>query len=170
MHPDGERILFTTEQIQARVAELGAEISRDYKDKKLLVIGILKGAIIFLSDLVRSITVPLYYDFMAVSSYGSSTESSGVVRILKDLDLSIEDFHVLIVEDIVDTGLTLNYLVENLKSRDLPASRSAPPGQPSRREIPVRLTITASLFPMNLSWVTALTITSVTGTSLISWY
>ncbi len=140
MHPDGERILFTGEQIQARVAGLGAEISSDYKDKELLVIGILKGAIIFLSDLVRSITVPLYYDFMAVSSYGSSTESSGVVRILKDLNQSIENCHVLIVEDIVDTGLTLNYLVENLKSRG-PASLKVCTllDKPSRRKVPVKI-------------------------------
>jgi hypoxanthine phosphoribosyltransferase len=140
MHPDGERILFSEEQILARVAELGTEISHDYKDKELLVIGILKGAIIFLSDLVRRIRVPLYYDFMAVSSYGASTVSSGVVRILKDLNQSIENRHVLIVEDIVDTGLTLNYLVDNLKARG-PASLKVCTllDKPSSREVPVKI-------------------------------
>ncbi len=140
MHSDGERILFSEEQILARVAELGAEISRDYKDKELLVIGILKGAIIFLSDLVRNIRVPLYFDFMAVSSYGASTVSSGVVRILKDLERTIENRHVLIVEDIVDTGLTLNYLVDNLKARG-PASLKVCTllDKPSSREAPVKI-------------------------------
>jgi hypoxanthine phosphoribosyltransferase len=137
MHPDGERVLFTREQIQSRVAGMGAEISRDYRDKDLLIIGILKGAVIFMSDLVRNIKVPLCFDFMAISSYGASTKSSGVVRILKDLDRPIENRHALIVEDIVDTGLTLNYLVDNLKARgpaslrvctllDKPASRIVP--------------------------------------------
>lgn len=114
---DVERCLISGEQIAERVAALGEEISRDYRDKNLVVIGILKGAIIFLADLIRQITVPLYLDFMAVSSYGSSTASSGVVRILKDLDKSVENQDVLIVEDIIDSGLTLKYLVENLEAR-----------------------------------------------------
>jgi hypoxanthine phosphoribosyltransferase len=101
------------------VAELGAEISRDYAGKDLMLICILKGANIFLADLVRQISIPVEYDFVAVSSYGADTKSSGVVRILKDLDESVESKHVLIVEDIVDTGLTLrlSYLLENLRSR-----------------------------------------------------
>lgn len=140
MHPDGEKILLPEEEIRARVAGLGAEISKDYAGKELLVVGILKGAMIFLADLVRSITVPTCFDFMAVSSYGSSTKSSGVVRILKDLDHSIEGRHVLIVEDIIDTGLTLNYLVDNLKSRG-PASLKICTllDKPSRREAPVEI-------------------------------
>ncbi len=117
MHNDLDRCLISKEQIAAKVAELGAEISRDYQNKHLVVIGILKGAIVFLADLIREITVPLYVDFIAVSSYGSSTESSGVVRILKDLDKSIEDKDVLIAEDIIDTGLTMKYIIENLKAR-----------------------------------------------------
>lgn len=118
MLDDLERCLLSSEQIAAKVTELGGRISRDYKDKNLIVIGILKGAIVFLSDLIRQIEIPLYLDFMAVSSYGSSTESSGVVRILKDLDKSIENKDVLIVEDIVDSGLTIKYLMENLEARN----------------------------------------------------
>lgn len=140
MHPDGDRILLSEDEIRAKVAELGKWISRDYEGKELLVIGILKGAMIFLADLVRYITVPVGFDFMAVSSYGSSTKSSGAVRILKDLDRSIEGRHVLIVEDIIDTGLTLNYLVDNLKSRG-PASLKICTllDKPSRREAPVEI-------------------------------
>lgn len=140
MHPDGERILLTEEQIRVRVAEIGRQISIDYNGKEVLVTGILKGAMIFLADLVRSITVPTCFDFMAVSSYGSSTKSSGVVRILKDLDQSIEGRHVLIVEDIIDTGLTLNYLLDNLKSRG-PASLKVCTllDKPSRRVAEVKI-------------------------------
>ncbi|HEY8345377.1 MAG TPA: hypoxanthine phosphoribosyltransferase [Bacillota bacterium] len=114
-----QEVLLTPEKIAARVKELGAEISRDYQDtgKDLILIGILKGALPFLADLIRAIKTPLRYDLMAVSSYGVSTKSSGIVRIIKDIDLSIEGEDVLIVEDIIDTGLTLKYLVETLKSR-----------------------------------------------------
>ncbi|MGI6120138.1 MAG: hypoxanthine phosphoribosyltransferase [Desulfosporosinus sp.] len=112
------RVLISKEELGKRVAELGAEITRDYKGKKLLVLGILKGAVPFMADLIREIKMPLAYDFMALSSYGASTQSSGVVRILKDLDRSVENYHILIIEDIVDTGLTLKYLIENLKSRN----------------------------------------------------
>ncbi|MHB9094727.1 MAG: hypoxanthine phosphoribosyltransferase [Eubacteriales bacterium] len=112
-----ERCLISSEQIAEKVAALGEQISRDYKGKQLVVVGILKGAIVFLADLIREVNIPLYVDFMAVSSYGSSTETSGVVRILKDLDKSIEGKDVLIVEDIIDSGLTLRYLVENLEAR-----------------------------------------------------
>ncbi|MGB9662291.1 MAG: hypoxanthine phosphoribosyltransferase [Moorellaceae bacterium] len=117
MHEAIAEVLVTRQQIKERVKELGAAISRDYSGKDLLVVGILKGAIIFLADLVREITIPLTLDFMAVSSYGSATTSSGAVRILKDLEVPVEDKHVLIVEDIVDTGLTLKYLLENLRAR-----------------------------------------------------
>lgn len=110
-------VLLTSEQIQEKVNLLGKQISQDYQGKDLVVVGILKGAVVFLADLIRSISVPLYMDFMAVSSYGTSTQSSGVVRILKDLDISLENKDVLIVEDIIDTGLTLKYLVENLEAR-----------------------------------------------------
>lgn len=117
MNKDIKKILIEEEELQAKVAELGALITRDYKGKNLLIICVLKGAVIFTSDLIRKIDLPLDIDFMAISSYGANTKSSGVVRILKDLDMSIEGKDVLIVEDIIDSGLTLAYLVENLKSR-----------------------------------------------------
>jgi hypoxanthine phosphoribosyltransferase len=112
------KVLFSREELQKRVAELGEEITRDYSGKKLLVLGILKGAVPFMADLIREIKIPLNYDFMAVSSYGASTHSSGVVRIMKDLERSVEGVHILIVEDIIDTGLTLKYLKENLAARN----------------------------------------------------
>jgi hypoxanthine phosphoribosyltransferase len=111
-------VLVSSEELQRRVAELGEEISRDYAGRSLLLIGVLKGAVFFLSDLMRYIDIPVEVDFMAVASYGSATDSSGVVRILKDLDAAIEDRDVLIVEDIVDSGLTLQYLLRNLGSRN----------------------------------------------------
>jgi hypoxanthine phosphoribosyltransferase len=110
-------ILVQPDQLQRRVRELGAEISADYEGRNPLLIGVLKGAIFFLSDLMREITCPCEVDFMAISSYGSSTASSGVVRILKDLDTPITGRHVIIVEDIVDSGLTLSYLMRNLGAR-----------------------------------------------------
>ena len=114
-------VLLSANEIAKRVKELGAEISRDYTDKDLLVVGILKGAVVFLSDLIREITVPLEVDFMATSSYGQATKTSGVVQLLKDLDTPIEGRDVLIVEDIIDSGLTLSYLSQLLLSRK-PAS------------------------------------------------
>lgn len=117
-----QRVLIPAEAIQARLAELAQQIDRDYAGvDPLLLVGVLKGAYVLMADLTRHLTIPTSVDFMAVSSYGSSTRSSGVVRILKDLDTEIEDRHVLIVEDIVDSGLTLDYLVRNLRSRG-PAS------------------------------------------------
>ena len=117
-------VLVGREDLQRRVAELGEEISRDYQGRELVLVGVLKGAVLFLADLMRHIDIPCEIDFMAVSSYGSQTDSSGVVRILKDLDAPIKDRHVLIVEDIIDSGLTLHYLMRNLKARD-PASLRA---------------------------------------------
>ena len=110
--------LVSSEDLERRVAELGAEISRDYEGRDLVLVGVLKGAVVFIADLMRHLTVPCEIDFMAVSSYGSQTDSSGVVRILKDLDASIGGRDVLIVEDIIDSGLTLQYLLRNLKARD----------------------------------------------------
>ncbi len=110
-------VLVEAEDLQDRVRRLGEEISRDYAGRELLLIGVLKGAIFFLSDLMRHIDLPCEVDFMAVASYGSATESSGVVRIIKDLDTPIEGRHVLIVEDIVDSGLTLQYLLRSLETR-----------------------------------------------------
>ncbi|HBT20757.1 MAG TPA: hypoxanthine phosphoribosyltransferase [Peptococcaceae bacterium] len=111
------KILFTEEQIKNRIKEIGMQITEDYKGENLTVIGILKGAFIFAADLVRQIKLPVTVDFIAVSSYGSATQSSGEVKIIKDLDISVKDKNLLLVEDIVDTGLTLKYLLENLKSR-----------------------------------------------------
>jgi hypoxanthine phosphoribosyltransferase len=110
-------VLVTSEDLARRVQELGVEISRDYEGRDLVMVGVLKGAVMFIADLMRQLTVPCEVDFMAVTSYGSSTDSSGVVRILKDLDASIEGRDVLIVEDIIDSGLTLQYLMRNLKVR-----------------------------------------------------
>jgi hypoxanthine phosphoribosyltransferase len=135
--------LVSQEDLERRVRELGAEISRDYAGKELFLVGVLKGAVFFLSDLMRCIEVPCEVDFMAVASYGSSTDSSGVVRILKDLDATIEGKDVLIVEDIIDSGLTLSYLLRTLKARE-PRSLEvcALLTKPERREVdlPIRYT------------------------------
>jgi hypoxanthine phosphoribosyltransferase len=117
LHDDIDRIILTEEELAARVSELGAQISADYGDEPVLLVGVLRGAAIFLADLARAIETPVELDFMAVSSYGSSTKSSGVVRILKDLDETVDGRHVLVCEDILDTGLTLKYLLRNLASR-----------------------------------------------------
>jgi hypoxanthine phosphoribosyltransferase len=115
--PIGE-VLVSAENLTRRVAELGEEISGDYRGRELILVGVLKGAVIFIADLMRALDVDCQIDFMAVSSYGSTTDSSGVVRILKDLDVAIGGRDVLIVEDIIDSGLTLNYLMRNLRARD----------------------------------------------------
>ena len=134
-------VLIDTDALSARIAELGAEISVDYAGRDLLLIGVLKGAVFFMADLMRKLTIPCEVDFMAISSYGASTDSSGVVRILKDLDINIEGRHVLVVEDIIDSGLTLSYLMRNLESRE-PATLEvcALLTKPDRREmeVPVR--------------------------------
>ena len=117
MKNDIEEILVSKEDISLKVKEMGKQISEDYEGKDLLLIGVLKGSFIFLADLMREISIPVEVDFMAVSSYGSSTKSSGVVRILKDLDSTIEGKDILFVEDIIDSGLTLSYLISNFKSR-----------------------------------------------------
>jgi hypoxanthine phosphoribosyltransferase len=124
--------------LAGRIAELGEEISEFYGGRDLLLVGVLKGAVFFMADLMRHITVPCEVDFMAITSYGASTDSSGVVRILKDLDINIEGRHVLVVEDIVDSGLTLSYLMRNLESRE-PASLEvcALMTKPARRQIDV---------------------------------
>ena len=133
-------ILIDEETLAARVAELGAEVSADYEGRDLLLIGVLKGAVFFMADLMRHLTVACEVDFMAISSYGDATDSSGIVRILKDLDISIEGRDLLVVEDIIDSGLTLSYLIRNLESRE-PASLEvcALLTKPSRREIDVRV-------------------------------
>ena len=117
MHDDIAEILLSREELKAKVLELGQQITRDYQDKNLLLLGTLKGAVPFIGDLARAIDLPLEIDYMAISSYGNSRQSSGVVRILKDLEGPIDQKHVLIVEDIVDSGLTLHYLTEVLRQR-----------------------------------------------------
>ena len=128
-------ILIDEETLNGRVADLGASVSEDYRGQDLLLIGVLKGAIFFMADLMRSIEIPCEVDFMAISSYGAGIDSSGVVRILKDLDVSIEGRNVLVVEDIIDSGLTLSYLLRNLEARE-PASLEvcALLTKPDRRE------------------------------------
>lgn len=116
-HPDIQEVLVTKEQIRDRIAELAPEIDEFYRDKDVLLLGILKGAVPFMADLSRALQLPCKQDWMAVSSYGSGTVSSGVVRILKDLDTDVKDRHILIVEDIIDSGLTLSWLTSNLKAR-----------------------------------------------------
>ncbi len=116
-----DRVLITAEDIDAKLAEMGAAITRDYEGKDLLMVGVLKGAFMVMADLARHVQLPVEFDFMAVSSYGASTKTSGVVRILKDLDEQIAGRHVLIIEDIIDSGLTLHYLMRNLRVR-APAS------------------------------------------------
>src|SRR6202521_4917993 len=131
-------ILLGEEQLQARIRELGREITDDYAGRDLLLVGVLKGAVFFMADLMRGLSIPCEIDFMAISSYGDSTDSSGVVRILKDLDINIEGRDVLVVEDIIDSGLTLSYLMRNLEARE-PASLEicALLTKPERREIEV---------------------------------
>jgi hypoxanthine phosphoribosyltransferase len=131
-------ILIEQEPLQARIAELGAEISSEYDGRDLLLVGVLKGAVFFMADLMRELSIPCEIDFMAISSYGAATDSSGVVRILKDLDTNIAGRDVLVVEDIIDSGLTLSYLMRSLKARK-PASLEicALLTKPERREIDV---------------------------------
>lgn len=138
MREQFDEILLQEEQISARVSELAAQITADYEGKDPLLICVLKGAVFFMADISRRITIPCEIDFMAVSSYGSATDSSGVVRILKDLEATIEGRHVIIVEDIVDSGLTLSYLRKNLHARN-PASVEvcALLTKPSRRKVEI---------------------------------
>jgi hypoxanthine phosphoribosyltransferase len=140
--------LVSQQDLERRVRELGAEISRDYQGKELFLVGVLKGAVFFLSDLMRHLTVPCEVDFMAVSSYGSSTESSGVVRIMKDLDTPIEGRDVLVVEDIVDSGLTLKYLLRTLSARN-PSSLEvcALLEKPERRKVDLEIRYTGFEIP-----------------------
>lgn len=138
MHEDLKEIWFDEDQLQDAVKDLGRVISKDYTGKNLLLVGILKGCFVFMADLVRAITIPCAVDFMSVSSYGSGTKSSGAVRIIKDLDLPLEDYDVLIVEDILDSGNTLNY-VKDILSRRNPKSLKICTmfNKPSRRQVDI---------------------------------
>lgn len=133
-------VLVSATAVEARVRALGEAISRDYQGRSLLLVGILRGSFVFLADLIRSIDVPVAIDFMAISSYGASTRSSGVVRILKDLDEEVQDRHLVVVEDIVDTGLTLNYIKSQLVARDAASVAICTLlDKPSRRQVDVHL-------------------------------
>ncbi len=139
MHKDLAYVLLSEEEIQKRVRELAEQINQDYAGKELVLIGILKGAVVFFSDVMRALDLPVTIDFMAISSYGSATESAGVVRIMKDLDKDIMDKHVIVVEDIVDTGLTLSFLKENLLSRGAASLKiCALLDKPDRRKAEIR--------------------------------
>jgi hypoxanthine phosphoribosyltransferase len=140
--------LLSAQEIEARVAQLGAQISADYAGKEVLVVGILKGAFVFCADLIRQMDLPVQMDFMAVSSYGASTESSGVIRIVKDLEASVEGRHVLLVEDIVDSGLTLRYLREYMAHQN-PASLRVCVllDKPTRRKTEVKVDYTGFTIP-----------------------
>jgi hypoxanthine phosphoribosyltransferase len=142
------KILVEEDTLRGRIAELGAAVSDDYAGRDLLLVGVLKGAVFFMADLMRNLTIPCEVDFMAISSYGASTDSSGVVRILKDLDVNIEGRDVLVVEDIIDSGLTLSYLIRNLESRN-PATLEvcALLTKPARREIDVNVRYTGFEIP-----------------------
>lgn len=138
MLQDIKDVLFNEEILKNKVEEMGKIISEDYEGKNLIIIGVLKGSVVFAADLLKKITIPCEIDFMAVSSYGSSTESTGVVRILKDLDYSIEGKDVLIVEDIVDSGITLDYLLKYLKARKASTIEIATLlNKPARRKVDV---------------------------------
>ncbi len=131
---DVESILLSQEQIQNRVAEMGAQISRDYEGREPVFVSVLVGAVMFTADLLRQVTIPCSLDFMAISSYGKESRSSGIVRVMKDLDESVESKHVIIVEDIIDTGLTLNYLLDNIRNRGVASVKvAALLDKPSRR-------------------------------------
>ncbi len=121
MEKDIEKVLISEEEIKKIVSDLGARISEDYKDKNLLMVSVLKGSVVFMADLMRAVTIPCRIDFMSVSSYGSGAKTSGVVKIIKDLDLNLEGYDLLVVEDILDSGKTLDYLLKVLKQRN-PAS------------------------------------------------
>ncbi|NYE56962.1 hypoxanthine phosphoribosyltransferase [Carboxydothermus ferrireducens] len=148
MHQDVAEILISEEEIRAKVKELGQQISRDYAGQDLLLVGILRGAMLFMSDLMREIDIPLNIDFMVVSSYGSGTSTSGEVRVLKDLDRGIEGRNVLLIEDIVDTGLTLNYLTKYLANRHPKSLKICTLlNKPSRRQIEVKVDYNGFIIP-----------------------
>lgn len=148
MHNDIEEVLYSEEAIQKKVQELGAAISRDYEGRNPLIICVLKGAFIFMADLSKSVTIPIELDFMAVSSYGNSTRSSGEVKIIKDLDVSVDGRDVIIVEDIIDSGLTLSYLIDVLERRNaLSVSVVALFDKPKRRTVELSADYTGFVIP-----------------------
>ena len=149
MWTDGiKEVLLTKEQIAQKVEELGAQITQDYEGKELVLVGVLRGSVPFFADLIRAIDMPVILDFISVSSYGASTQSSGVVRFQKDLDTPLEGKEVLIIEDIVDTGLTLRYLIESMKGRGADAvSTCCLLDKPGRRKVDVKADYTGFFIP-----------------------
>ena len=148
MHDDIKTVLVSEEQLKAKVAELGAQISRDYAGKNLVLVSILKGSVVFMADLMRAVTIPARIDFMATSSYGSGVKTSGVVKIVKDLDLELKDYDIVIVEDILDSGKTLSYLMELLQSRGPRSIRICTLfDKPERREVEVFPTYVGAQIP-----------------------
>jgi len=134
------RLIFPEKEIRKTVRRLGKQITKDYDGREIFIVSVMKGSIMFLADLVREIKVPVSYDFMAISSYGAATKSSGVVRIIKDLDLPVESKHVLIVEDIIDSGLTLHYLLNNIRTRNVASLKVCTLlDRPYRREVEVQV-------------------------------
>lgn len=148
MENDIREILFTEEEIRQIVQDMGAKISRDYEGKNLLMVSVLKGSVVFMADLMRAVTVPCRIDFMSVSSYGSGVKTSGVVKIIKDLDIPLSGYDVLIVEDILDSGMTLSYLLEILKSRGPCSIRLCTLfDKPDRRKADVTADYTGAVVP-----------------------
>lgn len=148
MMEDIQEVLFTERQIAVMVERIGQEISRDYKGKDLLLVSVLKGSVVFMADLMRSITIPARIDFMATSSYGSGTTSSGVVKIIKDLDIELSGYDIVLVEDILDSGKTLSYLIELLMSRNPKSLRICTLfDKPERRQADVDATYVGSVIP-----------------------
>lgn len=139
MKQDIERVLISEEELKARVLEIGSQISRDYEGKNLLMVSVLKGSVVFMSDLMRSITIPCRIDFMAISSYGSGVKTSGVVKIIKDLDIPLEGYDLLIVEDILDSGMTLDYTIGMLRGRNPKSIRLCTLlDKPERRKVDIK--------------------------------
>ncbi len=145
---DIDRVLITEQELDKKVKELGKKISEDYKDKNLLLVSILKGSVAFMADLMRAITIPCQIDFMSVSSYGSGAKTSGVVKIIKDIDVEIEGFDILIVEDILDSGLTLSHLMEILKARKAKSIKICTLlSKPDRRKVEVNVSYEGFVIP-----------------------
>ena len=165
MNDDIRAVLVSEQQLKDKVAQLGAQISQDYAGKDLVLVSILKGAVVFMADLMRAVTIPCSIDFMVVSSYGAGTTTTGLVKIIKDLDSDLSGKDVLIVEDILDTGVTLSNLVPMLKMRDPNSVRiCAILDKPSRRRADIQQTTSASRCRMSLWWVMAWTTTKNTAT------
>lgn len=148
MLQDIQEVLFSEQQIKEMVKRVGQEITRDYQDKNLLLVSVLKGSVVFMADLMRSISIPARIDFMATSSYGSGAKTSGVVKIIKDLDLDLAGYDIVLVEDILDSGKTLSYLLELLRSRNPKSIRICTLfDKPERREVPVEASYVGSQIP-----------------------